>query len=58
MADAVVDAGVAVQLKRIGIPNCFCESGSIPYLVGRYRMDSNDIANAASELMREDGRRK
>ena len=51
VADAVVDAGMAVQRKRIGIPNCFCESGSIPYLVRRYRMDTEDIVNAASELM-------
>lgn len=58
VADAVVDAGMAVQLKRVGIPNCFCESGSIPYLVRRYQMDSEDIANAASEVMREDGRPK
>ncbi len=58
VADAIVDAGMAVQLKRVGIPNCFCESGSIPYLVRRYRMDSEDIANAASELMRGTARRE
>jgi transketolase len=51
VADAIVDAGVPIHLKRVGIPNCFCESGSIPYLVRRYRMDSEDIANAALELI-------
>jgi transketolase len=51
VADAVADAGIAVQLRRVGIPNCFCESGSIPYLVKRYQMDSQDITAAALELV-------
>ncbi len=51
VADATVDAGVPIHLKRVGIPNCFCESGSIPYLVQRYRMDSEDIAAAALEMI-------
>jgi transketolase len=50
VADAVVDAGLAVKMRRIGIPDCFCESGSIPYLVERYRMTANHIAAAALEL--------
>jgi transketolase len=58
VADAVVDAGMTIQLKRVGIPNCFCESGSIPYLVRRYQMDAEDIASAASELIGGEGRRK
>jgi len=51
VADAVVDAGIAVQIRRVGIPDCFCESGSIPYLVKRYEMDVADITSAASELV-------
>jgi len=58
VADAIVDAGMTVKLRRIGIPNCFCESGSIPYLVQRYRMDSEDIATAALELTGEADHRK
>jgi transketolase len=50
VADAVVDAGLAVKMRRIGIPDCFCESGSIPYLIERYRMTANHIAAAALEL--------
>ena len=30
VADAVTDAGLAIRLRRVGIPDCFCESGSIP----------------------------
>jgi transketolase len=50
VADAVTDAGLAIKLRRIGIPDCFCDSGSLPYLVKRYRMDSESIADAAFEL--------
>lgn len=51
VADAVADAGIRVDLRRIGIPNCFCESGSIPYLTRRYQMDASNIADAARELL-------
>jgi transketolase len=51
VADAVADAGIAVQLRRIGIPDCFCESGTIPYLVKRYQMDTENITAAACELV-------
>jgi len=51
VADAVTDAGLSIRLKRIGIPDCFCESGSIPYLVKRYQMDTASIAAAARALL-------
>ncbi len=47
VADVAVDAGVRIKLKRVGIPDCFCESGSIPYLVKRYGMDVDDLVAAA-----------
>lgn len=52
VADAVTDAGVPLRLKRVGIPDCFCESGSIPYLIERYRMRAEDIAMAARDLLK------
>ena len=51
VADTVADAGIAVRLRRIGIPDCFCESGTIPYLVNRYQMDTENITAAALELV-------
>ena len=51
VADTVADAGIAVRLRRIGIPDCFCESGTIPYLVKRYQMDTENITAAACELV-------
>jgi transketolase len=52
VADAVADAGMAIRLRRVGIPDTFCESGSIPYLVQRYRMGSDDIVAAAEDVLR------
>jgi transketolase len=52
VADAVADEGLAVTLRRIGIPDCFCDSGSIPYLVERYRMDAPSLVEAARSVLR------
>jgi transketolase len=53
VADAVVNAGMAVKMRRVGIPDCFCESGTIPYLLRRYEMDTANITAAASQLIGE-----
>lgn len=52
VADLAVDNGLPIRMRRIGIPDCFCESGSIPYLVDLYRMGAPHIAAAARELLR------
>jgi transketolase len=51
VAEVAVESGHAIKLRKLGIPDCFCESGSIPYLVKRYRMDAPDIAAAARALL-------
>ena len=51
VADLAVKAGVGIRLRKVGIPDCFCDSGSIPYLVRRYRMTKDDIAAAARSLL-------
>ena len=51
VADCVVDHGLAVRLARIGIPDCFCESGSIPYLIRRYQMDVPSISAAVHRVL-------
>ena len=48
LADAAVDAGVRLRLRRVGIPDCFCESGSIPYLVKRYGLGADAIVDACA----------
>jgi transketolase len=56
VADAATDAGIAIRLKRIGIPDCFCESGSLPYLQRRYGLEAQNIAAAALALLEQGGR--
>jgi transketolase len=50
-ADVLADEGVSVRLRRVGIPDCFCESGSVPYLMKRYRMSTEDIVANVLELV-------
>jgi transketolase len=52
VADLAVEAGLPVRLRKVGIPDVFCESGSIPYLVKHYAMGVPDIAAAAREVFR------
>jgi transketolase len=52
VAEVAVESGLAIKLRKVGIPDCFCESGSIPYLVNRYRMGAPDIEAAVRELLK------
>jgi len=51
VADAVTDAGLPIRLRRVGIPDCFCESGSLPYLAERYQMRGVDISAQVRTLL-------
>jgi transketolase len=51
VAEVVAEVGLRIRLKRIGITDCFCASGSIPYLVKRYRLDPESIAAAARTVL-------
>jgi transketolase len=52
VADLAADAGLKIRLQRVGIPDCFCDSGSLPYLVDRYSMGAIHIAQAAQGALR------
>lgn len=47
VADLAVDLGLRIRLRRVGIPDCFCESGSLPYLHRRYGLDVEAVVAAA-----------
>ena len=53
VADAAVDAGLRVRLRRVGIPDAFCECGSLPYLAKRYQMDTSSIVAAARAVLED-----
>ncbi len=57
VADTAVDAGLRLRLRRVGIPDGFCECGSVPYLVKRYQMDTASIVAAVHTALRTDASR-
>jgi len=46
VAEALAEAGVPSQLRRIGVRDVFAESGSREYLFGRYGLGTQDILDA------------
>ena len=52
VADLAVDERLSIRLQRVGIPDCFCESGSLPYLAERYGLTAAHLASAAQEILR------
>jgi transketolase len=46
VAEAIAEAGVPTQLRRIGIKDVFAESGSREFLFGRYGLGTQDIVDA------------
>ncbi|MCW5557989.1 MAG: transketolase family protein [Verrucomicrobiae bacterium] len=53
VADAAADEGMALRLRRVGIPDCFCECGSLPYLAQRYEMESGHIVAAGHAVLKQ-----
>lgn len=51
VADLAVDEGLPIRLKRIGLPDTFCESGSLPYLAERYALTPAHLVTAAQSLL-------
>ena len=52
VADLAVDERLPIRMQRVGIPDCFCDSGSLPWLAQRYKMTAADIASAARNVLR------
>ncbi len=52
VADLAVDERLPIRLQRIGIPDCFCDSGSLSWLAQRYKMTAADIAAAVRNVLR------
>jgi transketolase len=52
VADLAVDERLPIRLKRVGLPDSFCASGSLPYLAERYGMTVTHLMNAVQEILR------
>jgi transketolase len=46
VAEALAEAGVGVPLRRVGISDVFAESGSRPYLFGKYGLSQQAVVDA------------
>ena len=53
VADVAVDERLAIRLARVGIPDCFCASGSLPYLADRYGLTAVHLTDTARTLLRD-----
>ena len=52
VADLAVDEGLRLKLRRVGLPDTFCESGSLPYLAERYGLTPKHLVTAAQDVLR------
>lgn len=52
VADCAVANGLPIRLRKVGIPDCFCESGSLPFLASHYKMTATDIDTAARDILK------
>lgn len=51
VADVLVDAGIGLPFKRVGVQDHFCEGGTTPYLLNKFGLDSVGIAKASREAV-------
>jgi 1-deoxy-D-xylulose-5-phosphate synthase len=50
--EALAEAGVAVPLQRLGLPDRFIEHGAQSLLLHKFSLDAEGVAEAARELLR------
>ena len=51
VADVLVDAGIGIPFKRIGVQDRFCEGGTTAYLLEKFGLDSSAIEATCSEVI-------
>ena len=51
VADTLCEAGIAIKMTKVGVPDCFVECGSVDYLVEKYGLSVSSIATAARQLL-------
>jgi transketolase len=51
VAEALAESGATCRLARVGIQDCFAESGSRPYLFSRYGLSVQRILEEAWRLL-------
>ena len=52
VAEVLMDEGIGIPFKRIGIQDQFCEGGTTPYLMKKYGIDADAITTSATGVMK------
>lgn len=55
VAEALMDEGIGLPFKRVGIQDRFCEGGTTPYLMSKFGIDALAIAEASRAVMKKKG---
>jgi len=53
VAEVLMDAGIGLPFKRVGVQDRFCEGGTTPYLMHKFGLDAPAIAQAARGVMQK-----
>ena len=51
VAEVLVDAGIGLPFKRVGIEDHFCEGGTTPYLFEKFGLNGKAIAQVCRDVM-------
>ncbi len=52
VAEVLMDAGIGLPFRRVGVQDRFCEGGTTPYLMKKFGLDSSAIAEAARDVVK------
>ncbi len=55
VAEVLMDEGLGLPFRRVGVQDRFCEGGTTAYLLKKYGLDATAIADAARDVMRRKG---
>lgn len=53
VAECLMDAGIGLPFKRVGIKDQFCEGGTTPYLMHKFGLDHIAIHQAGLDVVRQ-----
>ena len=52
VAEVLMDEGIGLPFKRVGVQDRFCEGGTTPFLMNKFGLDASAIAAAARDVMK------
>lgn len=53
VAEVLMDEGIGLPFRRVGVQDQFCEGGTTPYLIKKYGLDSTAIVDAVRAVMQK-----